>query len=122
MVLRDPLQVRRAPDLDAQAAEWEHAARAGRGEAPKKAVQRLKELRRLEGLFPRKPFTGRNVPKARIPKRFKALGVTNLFRNHLPDGWRLLHTVVEVDAQPAVIVLMAIPHDECDRLFGYAGR
>lgn len=120
MVLRFPLQVRRAPDLDAQAAAWETAAGKGRGDVSKRAAQRLKELRRLEGLFPRKPFLGRNVPKQLIPKRLKAFGVTNLFRNDLPDGWRLLHTVVELDAQQAVIGLLALPHDEYDDLFGYA--
>ncbi|MEA3137407.1 MAG: hypothetical protein QOC71_1688 [Thermoplasmata archaeon] len=73
-------------------------------------------------MFPRKPFAGRNVPKALIPKTFKVLGVTNLFRNDLPDGWRLLHTVVEVDAQQAVIGLVALAHEEYDDLFGYKGR
>lgn len=103
-------------------ADWEKANAAGRGTGSKEAGQRLKELRRLESLFPRKPFAGRNVPKDLIPRRFKQVGVTNLFRNDLPGGWRLLHTVVEVDAQQAVIGLVALPHDEYDDLFGYASR
>jgi hypothetical protein len=122
MALRYPLQVRRAPALDAQVKDWEETIRLGRGDASKKAAQRLKELQRLEGLFPRKPFAGRNVQKPLIPKKFKALGVTNLFRNDLPDGWRLLHTIVEVDAQQAVIGLQALTHEEYDDLFGYKGR
>ena len=122
MALRYPLQVRRTPEFDGQVTSWESMAKASRGDSSKKAAQRLKEVRRLGSLFPRKPFLGRNVPKDRIPKRFAAMGVTNLFRNDLPDGWRLLHTVIEVDAQQAVIELVAMPHPEYDALFGYDGR
>ena len=102
--------------------DWEADSRTQRGEGAKRAAQKLKEIRRLESLFPRKPFLGRNVPKNLIPRRFTTLGVTNLFRNDLPDGWRLLHTVVEVDAQQAVIELAALSHAEYDALFGYEGR
>lgn len=122
MALRYPLQVRRAPELDKQVAIWEALADGDRGDDPKRAAQRIKELQRLEKLFPRKPFLGRNVPKDLIPRKFKVMGVTNLFRNDLPEGWRLLHTVLEVDGQQAVIGLAAMPHEAYDKLFGYEGR
>lgn len=122
MALRLPLQVRRASDFDAQVAEWEKLAKANRGEAAKKSAQRVKEVKRLESLFARKPFLGRNVPKNLIPKKLVVMGVTNLFRNDLPDGWRLLHTVLEVDGQQAVIELEALSHADYDDLFGYEGR
>lgn len=73
----------------------------------------------METLLPRKPFLGRHVPRALIPKRYGAQGVTNLFRNDLPDGWRVLHTLVEVDGVQAVIVLDAMDHAAYDTLFGY---
>lgn len=76
----------------------------------------------MEGLFPRKPFTGRNVPKSLIPSRIRDQGVTNLFRNDLPGGWRLLHTVMEVGGEQAVIELAALSHPDYDDLFGYEGR
>ncbi len=120
--LRLPVEVRRAPQVDAQAKAWERAARTGRGDEAHRAAQRLKELRRLEPLLARKPFLGRHVPRQLIPRAYRAQGVTNLFRNDLPDGWRLLHTLVEVDGVQAVIELAALPHDEYDGLFGYAGR
>ncbi|MCA1819205.1 MAG: hypothetical protein LC620_04005 [Halobacteriales archaeon] len=122
MALRLPVQVRRAPGFDAQVSQWEQQSKAKRGEEAKKAGQRLKEVKRLEALFPRKPFLGRNVPKKLIPKRFTAMGVTNVFRNDLPDGWRLLHTLLEVDGQQAVIELVALSHPDYDDLFGYEGR
>lgn len=122
MALRLPVQVRRVPVFDAQIKEWEATAKVQRGEEAKKAQQRAKEVKRLEALFPRKPFLGRNVPKKLVPKRFTAMGVSNLFRNDLPDGWRLLHTVVEIDGVQAVIELAAMAHDEYDDLFGYEGR
>jgi hypothetical protein len=86
------------------------------------ARQRLKEVRRLETIVPRKPFGGRNVPKDRIPKQFRDIGVTNLLRNDPPGGWRLLHTVMEVGGEQAVIELAAMPHQDNDDLFGYEGR
>lgn len=122
MTLRLPIQVRRTPAFDAQVSGWEKTAKTDRGDAAKKASQRLKEVKRLEGLFPRKPFLGRNIRKGLIPKRFATAGVSNLFRNDLPDGWRLLHTVVEIDAQQAVIELLALSHRDYDDLFGYDGR
>lgn len=76
----------------------------------------------MESLFPRKPFLGRNVPKDRIPPPFTRQGVSNLFRNDLPGGWRLLHTVMEVGGEQAVIELDALAHSDYDRLFGYEGR
>ena len=102
--------------------KWELAAKAGRGQDAVGARQRLKEIRRLETLFPRKPFSGRNVPKNLIPKRFRELGATNLFRNDLPGGWRLVHTVMEVGGEQAVVELAALPHPDYDDLFGYEGR
>jgi hypothetical protein len=122
MALRFPLQVRRAPDFASQVQEWETLGSKRRGIESKRAVQRLKEVRRLESLFPRKPFLGRNVPKNLIPKKYASLGITNLFRNDLPDGWRLLHTVMEVEANQAVIELEAVSHPDYEALFGYEGR
>lgn len=122
MALKLPVQVRRAPDFDAQVAQWRGLVESGRGEDARRAAQRLKGVNRLESLFPRKPFLGRNVPKNLIPKRFAVMGVSNLFRNELPDGWRLLHTVVEVDSEQAVIELLALSHPDYDDLFGYKGR
>lgn len=121
MGLRFPLQVRRSPEFDVTFAAWSGLAGTGRGQESKAARQRIKEVRRLEALFPRKPFTGRNVPKNLIPKRFRDLGVTNLFRNDLPGGWRLLHTVMEVGGEQAVIELASMSHPEYDDLFGYEG-
>jgi hypothetical protein len=122
LALRFPLQVRRSQELGRRVSAWESAAKAGRGQEAVAARQRLKELRRLEALFPRKPFAGRNVPKDLIPKKFRDLGVTNLFRNDLPGGWRLLHTVMEVGGEQAVLELAAMPHRDYDALFGYEGR
>lgn len=122
MTIRFPVQVRRSGRFEAALSAWEQQATSGRGGEAREARQRLKEVRRLESLFPRKPFLGRNVPKDRIPRRYKDDGVTNLFRNDLPGGWRLLHTVMEVGGEQAVIELDALPHREDDRVFGYEGR
>lgn len=122
MPIRFPLQVRRAPAFAKIVAGWERAARSRRGEGSREAGQRLKEVERLEGLFRRKPFLGRNVPKNLIPRRYKDMGVANLFRNDLPGGWRVLHTVMEIGGEQAVIELEALSHPDYDSLFGYEKR
>ena len=119
--LRLPVQVRRADDLDLEVRRWESTVEIG-GQEGRRAAQRLKELHRLEALFKLKPFFGRHVPQGQIPRIYKARGVTNLFRNDLPDGWRVLHTFVEADGVQAAILLGAMDHDEYDALFGYRGR
>lgn len=122
MALRFPLQVRRSPEFDGLVNAWSKSASSGRGQESTAARQRIKEVRRLETLFPRKPFAGRNVPKALIPRKFRDMGITNLFRNDLPGGWRLLHTVMEVGGDQAVLELAALSHPDYDALFGYEGR
>lgn len=122
MAIRYPLQVRRSPRLDERVGQWKAAADSGRGQEARKSVQRLKALARLEDRFRWKPFAGRNVPKKLIPETYARQGVSNLFRSELPDGWRLLYTVMEVDGEQAVIELDAMPHAEYDKLFGYEGR
>lgn len=118
MAVRFPLQVRRAPEFEAQVREWERTVLASGPEA-RLARQRLKEIRRLESLFPRKPFLGDHLEKQRIPKEFLERGVGNLFRVELPGFWRLLYTILEVDARQAVVELRALSHPQYDRLFGY---
>lgn len=122
MAIRYPLQVRRTAKLDERVEQWNEDAESGRGQEARKSNQRLKALERLEGQFPWKPFLGRNVPKKLIPEGYAKRGVTNLFRSELPDGWRLLYTVMEVDGEQAVVELDAMPHPEYDKLFGYEGR
>jgi hypothetical protein len=107
--------------MDQRVRQLEASADSQRGEESRHARQVLKEIRRLESLLPRRPFLGRNVPKDRIPKPLKQQGVSNLFRNDLPGGWRFLHTVMEVDGEQAVVELRAMSHEEYDRLFGYEG-
>lgn len=62
------------------------------------------------------------MPKNLIPKKFREAGITNLFRNDLAGGWRLLHTVMEVGGDQTVIGLAAMSHHDYDALFGYEGR
>lgn len=48
--------------------------------------------------------------------------MSNPFRNDLPGGWRLLHTIMEVGGEQAVIELDAMRHATSDLLLGYERR
>lgn len=45
-----------------------------------------------------------------------------MFRNDLPDGWRMLHTFIEVDSVQVAYILAVMSHEDYDKLFGYRGR
>ena len=120
--IRLPVQVWHSADVVAAVRHWKAEARGGRGAESRTSAQRLKELARLEAILERKPFFGRNVPKNLIPSRLAAQGIANLFRNDLPDGWRMLHTFIEVDSLQVAYILAVMSHEDYDKLFGYRGR
>ncbi|MFQ6128073.1 MAG: hypothetical protein ACE5QW_04140 [Thermoplasmata archaeon] len=69
------------------------------------------------------PTVGDPIRKSLIPavlqKRYRA---TNLFRLELPEGWRILYTIVSCPGFDAEIhILRVLPHKEYEKLLGYRG-
>ena len=68
---------------------------------------------------------GDPIAKNLIPKEYiEKYKITNLFRAHLPNFWRMLYTAVEGKSEIEVVafVLDIIDHDKYNKKFGYRKR
>ena len=74
------------------------------------------------GLLKENPHHGVPVAKRLVPRRYKSVGVRNLFRIALPSFWRMLYTITNEGETLVVFVLDIINHEEYDKLFGYKKR
>lgn len=80
-------------------------------------ADRKAELRKLKARLAADPFAfGDKVRRELIPS---GLGVPNLYRAELRDGWRIVYTVRTKDVPPTVRVLLVGTHKAYDRFFGY---
>ncbi len=81
----------------------------------KKAVQRAIDD------FKENAFCGERIRRERIPKEYvKKYGIDNLWWYPLPDGWRLLYSIItpsNVELLAAIVEYM--DHKNYDRRFGY---
>ena len=63
------------------------------------------------------PLLGDRLQKSRIPR---SMHCPNLWRLPLPQGWRMLYTVIGLAEDVTQVVILWIgTHKEYDRLFGY---
>ncbi len=61
---------------------------------------------------------GEVVRKSSIPKILREKhGLTNLYVEDLPDFWRLLYTVVKLDAKRTIVVVEIVSHKDYSRWF-----
>lgn len=79
--------------------------------------ERRAEVRKLKARLAADPLAfGDKVRRELIPRD---LGVPNLYRAQLRDGWRMVYTVRTKDAPPTVRILLVGSHKAYDRFFGY---
>jgi hypothetical protein len=65
-------------------------------------------------------WVGRNVKKELIPKTLiDKYRITSLWIYDLPNGWRLLYSVVGVEIELIAVVLDWMDHKDYERLFGF---
>lgn len=66
-------------------------------------------------------FCGIQMPKRLIPKEYiQKYNVKNLWKYDLPDGWRLVYTLVpESKVEIVSIILEWFDHPSYERRFGY---
>ena len=86
-----------------------------------KTEQIFKELDAILETLAENPKLGELVRFELIPKPLqkKYPDLDNLLRVKVNKSWRLLYTLVGWPQNKTVYVLMAMPHKEYDRLFGY---
>ena len=77
----------------------------------KKAMVALKE----------NAFAGIRIPKRLFPKEYIVkYNITNLWKYDLPDGWRLMYTLVSPDKVEIVSVILEwFNHPDYEKRFGY---
>jgi Txe/YoeB family toxin of Txe-Axe toxin-antitoxin module len=66
-------------------------------------------------------FCGIQVPKRIIPKEYvKKYGVTNLWKYDLPDGWRLVYSIITPNKVEIISVILEwFDHKDYERRFNY---
>jgi hypothetical protein len=91
---------------------------------------------RLDGLSPNDPeiklveeiapvlhenmFAGESIRKRQSPSHYiKMFGVNNLFRYHLPRGFRAIYTLERDGNDVSVVVLEILDHKNYEERFGY---
>lgn len=76
-----------------------------------KAIEELKE----------NAFAGIRIPKRLFPHEYIVkYSVTNLWKYDLPDGWRLIYTIVSPNKVEVLSVILEwFSHKEYERRFGY---
>jgi len=69
------------------------------------------------------PLCGINVPRRLWPKEYVSkYGIDNLRKYDLPDGWRLLYTVVGNEIEIISVLLEWLKHKDYEKRFGYKVR
>ena len=96
-------------------------------ESLKKGVfeeKRLAEfVQRAIGDLRENPFCGTKIPRALWPKEYvREYGVTNLWKYDLPNGWRLIYTIVGTELEIVSIILEWFSHKEYEKKFKYNVR
>ena len=65
-------------------------------------------------------FSGIQIPKKQIPKRYtKEYGIDNLWKYNLPGARRLLYSVARDEVVVISIILEWMGHKEYEKRFGY---
>jgi hypothetical protein len=66
------------------------------------------------------PICGVKIPKKLWPRGYiKQYQIKNLWKYDLPDGWRLIYTILEDKLMIINLILEWFPHKDYERKFGY---
>jgi Txe/YoeB family toxin of Txe-Axe toxin-antitoxin module len=64
-------------------------------------------------------FCGIQIPKKLISKEYKKYEIDNLWKYNLPNAWRLIYTVANVEVCVLSIVLELMKHKDYEKRFKY---
>lgn len=68
-----------------------------------------------------KPNAGNSIQRNHWPEKYIVEhDITNLFRYQLPDGYRLVYTIMSEDNEITCVLLEVFNHTEYERRFGYS--
>tara|TARA_Y100000034_G_C6829969_1_gene374553 strand:- start:740 stop:1111 length:372 start_codon:yes stop_codon:yes gene_type:complete len=96
------------------------------GEEKKKGINSsfhqslLRSINRAKDLLRQNPFTGNQVRKSKIPRKYIInYDVSNLWRMELANRWRLVYTITGNKLEIINFVLDIFDHRDYDKVFGY---
>jgi hypothetical protein len=65
-------------------------------------------------------FCGIPLSKRLIPEKYKKLGIDNIWKYDLPNGWRLIYTITSPNkAEIITIIIEWFDHKEYEKRFKY---
>ena len=85
----------------------------------KEAQSLLRSIQRITDILKENPQFGNPIKKDLIPKKFKVMGIQNLYRVELSNYWRMLYTIEGTKVEIFLFVLNITDHKEYNKLFGY---
>ena len=69
---------------------------------------------------PRKNSNSEHWYKRQIPRTYiRKYGIENLWKDNLPNAWRLVYSVAGSEVEIITILLEWFPHKEYERRFNY---
>lgn len=88
----------------------------------KEAKTLLKSIERIKNILIDNPQFGDPIKKDLIPKSFKIMGISNIYRIELSNYWRMLYTIEGNKIEVLLFILTIIDHKKYNKLFGYKKR
>lgn len=82
--------------------------------------QLKKQIDTAMDLLKSKPDAGNSIERNRWPSKYiHEHDITNLFRYQLPDGYRLIYTIMSQGNEIICVLLEVFNHKEYEQRFGY---
>jgi mRNA-degrading endonuclease RelE of RelBE toxin-antitoxin system len=88
----------------------------------KESKSLIKSIQRIVDVLKENPQYGDPIAKKLIPKKFKELGINNLYRAELSNYWRLIYTIEGTKVEIFLFILSIVDHRDYNKLFGYRNR
>lgn len=80
----------------------------------------LRSLQRAINILKTNPFTGIQVKKSLIPKKYiDDFDVTNLWKFDLSNYWRMIYTVKGNEIEIISFIIEIVDHKTYDKIFSY---
>lgn len=79
-----------------------------------------KSINKIFDILKENPTSGIKIPKKLWPKEYiQAYEITNLWKQNLPNAWRLIYTIEMNEIKIVSIILEWFDHKEYEKRFGY---
>lgn len=92
---------------------------AARSSTSKLDASLLRAIDAKVELLKTNPFIGEKIRKGLIPKEYRRLGISSLYRLELPQFWRMLYTVRGNSIEIIAVIIDIVDHKKYNKKFKY---